>query len=157
MAGQPPGGVAPARAAASAQDARWSRGRDRDRNSCASAGLVVRGTTGKAKGRRGGPGGVGQEGLRGASACGLRDQSWSRKPDLSPHGLVGSVGQWALGMSELRHLANVLSLREPRFAPLCCENMHLGPSGEASARDASTLQPFLDSPRAGQLRGRLSG
>lgn len=49
-------------------------------------------------------------------------------------------------MSELRHLANVLSLREPWFAPLCCDNMHLGPSGEASAWDASTLQPFLDSP-----------
>lgn len=96
MAGQPPGGVAPARAGASAQDARWSGGQDRDRNFCASAGLVVRGTSvaaGKAKGRRGGPGGVGQEGLRRASACGLRDQSWSRKPDLTPHGLVGSVGQ----------------------------------------------------------------
>lgn len=88
--------------------------------SCAPSELVVRGATvaaGKAKGRDGGPGGVDQKGLRRASDYGLGDQSCNRKPDLSLHRLVGSVGQWAL--SELRHLANVLSLREPQFAPLC--------------------------------------
>ena len=71
---------------------------------------------GKAKGRDGGPGGVDQKGLRRASDYGLGDQSCSRKPDLSLHRLVVSVGHRAL--SELRHLANVLSLREPQFAPL---------------------------------------
>lgn len=43
MAGQPPGGVALVRAGASAQDARWFGGRDRDLSSCAPTGLVVRG------------------------------------------------------------------------------------------------------------------
>ena len=109
---------------------------------------------GKAKGRDGGPGGVDQKGLRRASDYGLGDQSCSRKPDLSLHRLVVSVGHRAL--SELRHLANVLSLREPQFAPLCCEDMQLQPLGEAPARDASTLQLSLNSPGAGQLRGHLS-
>lgn len=140
------------------QDARWSGAQDRDlkvlcaRWTCREGGAAV--AAGKAKGRDGGPGGVGLEGLRRASDYGLGGQSCSRKPDLSPHGLVGSVGQRAL--SELRHLANILSLCEPQVAPLCCEDTQLRPSGAAPARDASTLQLSLNSPGAGQLRGCLS-
>ena len=68
------------------QDARWSGARDRDlkvlcaRWTCREGGATV--AAGKAKGRDGGPGGVGLEGLRRASDYGLGGQSCSRKPDL---------------------------------------------------------------------------